>query len=304
MIQWKWVCVALALCFLGLGGTLPADEPAASEPMRVGMVGSLLTDVPQPLVQFLSFGFGAMMKDFTGLDGKLVAGGTSYEVAKNLCDKKLDVAVFHSFEFGWAQQQYPDLRPLMVAVGKNRTMRAHLVVRGDSDAKSFHDIKGKDLALPRRSKEICRLYLERSCCECGQTNAKSFCNQVVASANMEVALDDICRGKVQCAVIDSASLEWYETLKPGCFARLKVLKNSEASPPACIAYRQGALDEATLKKFRDGMIAANQNERGRAALDMFQIHAFEPVPADYAQTVADIIKAFPPPQSPDKVSQK
>ena len=77
--------------------------------------------------------------------------------------------------------------------------------------------------------------------------------------------------------------------------RLKVIQNSEVFPTACIAYRKGALDEAVLKKFKDGMVSANKNDRGRSLMGQWQITGFEAVPDDYDRTIADILKAYPAP---------
>src|SRR5207302_450434 len=158
--------------------------------------------------------------------------GDAYEVGKKLTNKKLDLAVFHGFEFGWARLKYPELRPLTIAVSKYRQVHAFLVVRIDSEVKSIGDLKGKDLGFPRRSKEHCRLYMERICAECAQCDAKHFFHQVLASPNADDALDDVLRGKLQGVVTDNASLEEYELFKPGCFARLKIIKQSEPFPPA------------------------------------------------------------------------
>ena len=135
------------------------------------------------------------------------------------------------------------------------------MVRDDSDIKCLADLKGKDVGFPKKSKEHCRVFMERGCADLGQCNAKGFFNQVFASPNADDALDDVLRGKLQAVVTDNASLEEYEQFKPGCFARLKVIKQSEPFPPAVIAYREARPDDAenpqTLSD--DGMIVSRQS---------------------------------------------
>jgi ABC-type phosphate/phosphonate transport system substrate-binding protein len=292
------------LCVLAPALPLPAQEVKSPEPVRLGMVSSLFNDIPPKLVEFVGGPFRSLMKEFTGLDGQLKVGGDAYEVGKMLMDKNLDLAVFHGFEYGWAKQKYPDLRPLTVCVSKHRQVRACLVVHADSDAKSFHDLKGKALGFPRKSKEHSRLFMERSCSDCAQCNAKGFFGQVHVSANVDDALDDVLRGKLQGVVTDTMALEEYEAIKPGCFARLKVVKQSEPFPPAVIAYREGALDADTLHRFRDGMIRANQSPRGRDLMSIFKMTAFESVPDNYGQMIAEILRHYPAPEPVEKVSQK
>jgi ABC-type phosphate/phosphonate transport system substrate-binding protein len=298
------VGAALAWCMLSLAIPVPAEELKTPEPVRIGMVSTLFNDIPPALIEFVGFPFKTLMKEFTGLEGQLKVGGDAYEVGKKLIDNKLDLAVFHGFEFGWAAQKFPSLRPLTIAVSKHRQVRAFLVVRADSDVKSFGDLKGKDVGFPRKSKEHSRLFMERSCNDCAQCNARGFFNQVLAAANVDDALDDVLRGKLQGVVTDTMSLEEYEQIKPGCFARLRVIKQSEPFPPAVVVYRDGALDAATLQKFRDGMISANQSPRGRDIMSIFKMTAFEPVPDNYAQMIADIVRHYPAPEPVEKVSQK
>jgi ABC-type phosphate/phosphonate transport system substrate-binding protein len=305
MTQRTLLRAGLALCILCQAIPIHAQETKSPEPVRIGMVSSLFNDIPPALVEFAGGPFKALMKEFTGLSGQLKVGGDAYEVGKKLIDKQLDLAVFHGFEFGWARQKYPDLSALTIAVSKHRQVYAYLVVRADSDAKTFSDLKGKDVGLPRKSKEHCRLFMERGCADNGHCGAKVFFNQVIASPNADDALDDVLRGKLQGVVADSMSLEEYEQFKPGCFARLKVLKQSEPFPPAVIVYREGALDAETLKRFRDGMISANLSPRGRDMMSIFKMTAFEPVPDDYNQQVAEIIRHYPAPAEPaEKVSRK
>jgi len=235
------------------------------------------------------------MKQFTGMNGQIVPGGDGFQVGKHLTDKKLDLAVFHGLEFAWAQARHPELRPLMVAINKHRHVRAHVVVRKEGDISTFSDLRGKDVALPKRSKDYCRLFLERSCCECGREKMKDFFGKVHTPFSVEDALDEVCQGTIQAAIVDCNALENYQELKPGCFKRLKVLKDSENFPAAVIAYRHGTLNEATLNQFRSGLLKANETPQGQQMMQLWKITAFEHVPADYAQTVADILKAYPPP---------
>jgi ABC-type phosphate/phosphonate transport system substrate-binding protein len=288
--------LALLSGLLGLVSTLPADQetPAAPATIRIGLVRTLFCDLPEPMVQMMAQPFSALMRSQTGLNGQILPCGDTYDLGRQLHEGKMDLGVFHGIEFGWAQQKYPDLRPLVIAINKHRHVTANVVVRSDSTAASFADLKGKVVALPRYSREHCRLFLERLCREAG-AETPAFLAKLATPANVENALDDVVRGKVQAAVVEGVALECYEQVKSGCFARLKVLKQSEIFPAGVVAYRQGVLDEAMLTRFREGMINANQNERGRDLMSMWKLTAFEDVPADYSQTLANIVRAYPYP---------
>src|SRR5262249_19029730 len=111
----------------------------------------------------------------------------------------------------------------------------------------------------------------------------------------EEALDDVVDGVVQATVVDAVALECYKGRKPARFAKLRVILESEPFPAGVVAYSPGALDEATLRRFRVGMINASQSPRGQQLLNLPGIKCFEERPAAYDQMLADIIKASPPP---------
>lgn len=300
--------LGLAICLCPcLWAAVPDGARAAApdkEAVTIGIADTMVVDVPRPLVELLAGPFGSLMKEFTGLEGKLKIGGEPLEVARALDEKKLGLGVFQGIEFAWARHHYPDLQPLMVAVYKQPKLHATLVVRKDGPIASFADLRGKEISLPCRSKEHCRLFLERHCHECGMCVPQAYFGQVVRSLSTEDALDDLVLGKIHAAVIDKVSLDFYQYLKPGAFARLKVAKESEAFPPAVVAYRKGALAESTLNKFKDGMLRANKNQRGQDMMGMWRISSFETVPQDYHRNLAEILKAYPAPEAGAKVSRR
>jgi ABC-type phosphate/phosphonate transport system substrate-binding protein len=273
---------------------LSADEEQTSPPgtVRIGLVRTLFRDVPEPMVRLMMQPFNALMKEQTGMSGELIPCNDPCELGKRLHEGKMELGVFHGFEFGWAQQKYPDLRPLCIAINRHRNLTANVVVRSDGGASAISDLKGKIIALPRYLPGQCRLYLCRLCREAG-SEPRQFFAKIITPGNVEEALDDVLRGKLQAAVVDGVSLECYAQVKSACFARLKVLKQSEVFPAAVVAYRQGAVDDSTLQRFRQGMVSASQTERGRDLMSMWKLTGFEDVPADYNTTLANIMRAYP-----------
>ncbi len=286
---------ALCLCLAVLAAPVPktAAEPGELA-LRVGMPATFFHDVPTVFVKFATEPFSTVLRETTGVNGELVVSADAFAAARDLSANKLQLAVFHSFEFGWVQQKHPELRPLMVAINSQRAVSAHVLVRKDSSFTSFADLKGKELSLPKRTREPCRLFIRHQCHIDGGCCSKDFFSRVDATANVETALDELCKGKFAAAVVDSIGLEFYKSLKPGCFARLKVLAETEF-PPAVIAYRPGGLDEATIGQLRQGMGGAHKTELGREMMKLWKITSFDPVPADYAAAVAACIKLYPCP---------
>jgi ABC-type phosphate/phosphonate transport system substrate-binding protein len=272
----------------------PAGEDARPSTVRIGLVSSLFRDTPEPIVQIAMRPFKSILEAQTGVTGQIVAGGGAVELGGQLKDDQVQLAVFHGIEFAWARQKQPTLKPLLIAVNRYHDLHALLVVRKDGKAAGCDDLKGQAVALPRLSREHCHLFLERRCTPADSTPDKNF-SKVTSPSTAEDALDDVVDDEVQAAVIDAVDLEAYQKSKPGRAARLKTLLKSESFPCAVIAYNPGALSDAMLQRFRDGMINANDSERGKQLLKLCRITGFEDVPADYEELLTDIAKAYPPP---------
>jgi ABC-type phosphate/phosphonate transport system substrate-binding protein len=285
-------CLALVL------GMKPAaaknDEPAAPF-VNVGVADSFFRDVPPNLVSAIVQPFSVMLELQTGIPGKLVPGSDALTVARELEEDKLQLAVFYGIEFAWAKAKYPDLRPLMIAVNQQRHLRAYLIVRSDCGCKCFGGMRGKCVALPKGTREHCRVFMERHCCQdCGNDSCHTF-SKIVASPNFEEALDNVVDGEVQGAVVDSVALECFKRRKPGRFNHLKVAVESEVFPAGVLAFHPGYLNEDTLRRFREGMINADKSPVGRQLIMLWKLTGFEDVPPDYNDIVQNIVKAYPPP---------
>ncbi len=285
----------LAFCFVIFGMTFgtPKSSAEAPKPIRIGMAKSFFLDVPDAMVQMLSIPFRSLMKNQTGLDGRLETSMDCFELGEKLEKNEIQLGVFHGFEFAWVKEKYPKLRPLMIAINKDRELSANIVLREDKNFTSFADLKGKQISLPKRSRGHCRLFLERRIEECGSTPA-DFC-KLCNHSNIETALDEVVLGNVECIVIDGVSLDCYRQIKPGCFKRLKIFKRSEIFPAAVVVYQPGNLRTSIINRFRNGMLNAHKNFRSRHLMTMWKLTAFEPIPNNYNAILTNIRKCYPSP---------
>ncbi|HMC88894.1 MAG TPA: PhnD/SsuA/transferrin family substrate-binding protein [Gemmataceae bacterium] len=280
------------------------EEPAKRvESVRIGFASSLARDTPEVIVQIILEPFASLMESQTGVPGQLVLGGDVHNLTRRLKGNHFQLGLFQGVEFAWAQQACPELRPLMIAVNKQRYLQACIVVRNDSAATSVDDLRQQDVALPRHSREHCHLFLQRCCRERGQ-DAEHFFAHVVTPRGVELALDDVVRGKVQGAVVDCYGLDCYHHDKPGCFERLRTIKVSEVFPASVVVYYPGRLSAATLERMKGGMARANETAVGRQLLAAVRWTGFEPVPADYQKMLSDILKVYPPPALPERTADR
>jgi ABC-type phosphate/phosphonate transport system substrate-binding protein len=120
---------------------------------------------------------------------------------------------------------------------------------------------------------------------------------MIISSGAEASLDDLADGGVQAVVLDREALNCYKQRKPGRFGKLKELQKSEVFPDSVVVYRSGVFDQAALDHFREGLEKADSTALGRQLLLLWQMTAFQEVPADYERLLADIAKAYPPPKS-------
>jgi ABC-type phosphate/phosphonate transport system substrate-binding protein len=234
-----------------------------------------------------------LIKAETGLDNDIVDLKNWREVVERMSGGSLQVGVFPGHEFAWAQEKYPKLKPLALAVNTHRYPIACLVVAKDSPIKDFAGLLGKPFALSIAEGSHVRLFVERQAQAAGK-KPDAFFSKITAPDNIEDALDDVVDGTVQATVVDRAGLETYKRRKPGRFEQLKELTRSVAFPPTVIAYYDTALDTTTIRRFREGLMGANRKEKGQTLLTFFRLTGFEGIPKDFDQVVSENRKAYPP----------
>jgi ABC-type phosphate/phosphonate transport system, periplasmic component len=172
------------------------------------------------------------------------------------------------------------------------------VVRAEDKATGFVELKGKPLALPQGQRIHCQLFMEKECQKAGQHRPKEFFSQVTGPPNIEAALDGLVDGFHQAAIVDVVGLDCYKQRKPARFGQIKILQKSEIFPASVIAYRAGTFDEATLDLLKQRMAAATRNPLTQQLLTLWKLTAIEPIPPDFEETVANILKSYPPPANP------
>src|SRR5207302_707113 len=101
---------------------------------------------------------------------------------------------------------------------------------------------------------------------------------ITMPSTIEDALDDVVDDEAQATIVDGVCLDAYKRRKPGRCEKLKTLMLSEIFPSGVVAYHPGALDEATIQRFREGMLNAHKEPLGRQLLTMWKLTGFEPVP--------------------------
>lgn len=283
----------------GLALAVPEGSPArASDPaadtLKVGLIQGMFRDVKPLMIKALSVPFKDILTKQTGLAADVDIAPDAHTLADKMKDKTFNVGVFHGFEFAWVRQQHPDLIPIVVSVPQGRRVTACVVVHKDSPAAKFADLKDDAITLPRGAKAHCFLYLDKLRTGCTPTVCAAKPSK---SQTAEEVLDEVVSADSPAALVDAAQLAGYQTLKPGAFKQLKVLCESEAFPPAVVAYRKGTLDAASVEKLRSGLVGANATPAGRPLMMLWNVKGFETPPAEYEAHLAECLKAYPAPKA-------
>ena len=284
-IKHLWLLPLLALC---VGVTVGQNAQA---PLSIGIAPSMLKDLTDGQQTFISGEFPLLVKQFTGLDGKLARAKDVADLAQRVEAGTDPFGVFQGVEFAWIRVKHPELKPLLISVYHRARGRALLVVKKDSAYAKFADLRGKNLSLLRQGKEHCRLFAIKG----AGGDFDEFFGKVVDPPNAEAALDAILLGTVDAAIVDDASLDIYKDVNPGRHDRLKIIAESPLFPPGVIVHNPKKVAPAAVEQFRVGMLNANRIERGRDVMSSFKITAFEAVPAEFETWLAEILKEYPTP---------
>lgn len=286
-----------ALIVLGSSHSVPAADDEEKPPLQVGMLASFYVDVPDAAAKTSIDSFKKLMHRDVGRKGETHTIADPFAMAQQLQDGKLQLAVFHGFEYAWVRKKYDGIKPLSLAFNEKKKFRCCVMVKKDSAAKEIADLKAKLLAVPAQSREESRAYIGKLCAKDG--GAARFFDKVTKPANLEDALDDVVDDVVQATVIDEVALARYEKRKPARFEKLRRLAESDVFPSSVIVYRAGKVDDATLQRIREALKGAGDSADGKQMLFTWKVSGFEEIPDWYEKSLDEIAKAFPPPTKGD-----
>jgi ABC-type phosphate/phosphonate transport system substrate-binding protein len=261
--------------------------------LRIGTSGTLTSegggkDEKSSLDTLKSF-----IKDESQLESEINRQKDWQELASKMAKGDLEVGVFHGFEYAWAQQRMPELKPLAVAVNIHPYPVVSIMVGRDDPAKDFASLQGQTITMVSGGAGTIHLYVDRQCQAAGK-KPEAFFSKISSRDNFEDALDDVVDGAVTATAADRAALEAYKRRKPGRFNKLKPISQSEPFPPPVIAYYGDHLDDGTKKQFRDGLLGASGKEKGQTMLTLFRLTGFQMPPADFDKVLTATRTAYPP----------
>jgi ABC-type phosphate/phosphonate transport system substrate-binding protein len=273
---------ALLLAMVVGFSTLSVDgQPAKIDVLRIGTSGSLAREGNSRNEKSSTDTLRSFIKEETSLESEIIREKSWNDLAEKMSKGQLQIGVFQGYEYSRAQEKYPDLKPLAVAVNVYVYPVVYLVTGRDNKATDFAGLQGQSLATVANGPDYLGLSIDQQCSVAGK-KPDAFFSKIVTRDNFEDIIDDVVDGVSSAAVADRAALDAYKRRKPGRFKLLKPIAQSKPFPPAVVAHYGNTLDEATLKQFRDGLLNASNKEKGQTMLTLFRLTGFQEPPADFA----------------------
>lgn len=289
-------CLVLAVSVLAALLLVDSAESegrqARLDVLRIGTSGAL---TEEKLEDSAMKTLKEFIKEETRFENEIIRLKDWREVAEKLVKGDMHLGVFQGYEFAWAQEKHPGLKPLGLAVNVHTYPVAYVVTQRDSKAKGLADIQGQSFSIPATGQRYLRLFVE-SQCESSGKKLDAFFSRLTTPDNVEDALDDVVDGMVGATVVDRAALEAFKRRKPGRFNKLKEVARSEPFPPPLVAYHGKTLDDAIRERFRTALLGANRKEKGEMMLTLFRLTGFVAVPDGFDKVVTQTRKTYPPPK--------
>lgn len=278
--------VAVAMSF----SSLPAAEPE----IKIGMYQTMFRDITPEMLTAIAKPLRSIIEKTVGLTGDAELVPNAAELAQKLDDRKLQIGVFHGYEFAWHKQKHPDLVPLMLAVPHGGKLQALVVVNKDNTATSLADLENQCVVIPKMTKAHCELFLNDLRVKLPSTTAKPVFKKNLVT---EEALNDLAAGNIDAVVVDAGAYAAYAKFTPGNASVLKVLCKSVTFPYAVLAARKDGLSETQKCKVVSCLSTAHENAHGKPLMMLWGLKSFESVPDDYESELTTILKTYPAPKS-------
>jgi ABC-type phosphate/phosphonate transport system substrate-binding protein len=279
------ILALILACILTTAASAPAQQK--KENLYIAVSSALSDHMEKDMVQEGMKSLRTIVETETEHKTEVFLEPDWKQVVADLKAGKRNLAGLAGYELAWARERDPKILPLMIIINEKPRMQSHVLVKKDAAATKLADLAGKSLALSRTSRAHTRLWLDRQFEQIGKPA------KVTAPANSEDAIDDVVDGLADAVVVEDVAVEAYRRRKPGRFAQLKDLAQSEPFPPSVVVYYQGGIDDKTLDRFREGMLYLNQAADGQRMLTLWKHTAFLRVPKDYDQALKDIAKLYP-----------
>src|SRR6516225_2017567 len=122
-------CFVAACGILLLGMARLESHQGKDKVLNIGSSGSMTQSTSNVKEDDALETLRSFIKDETGMENKIVNEKDWQAVVDKLVKKELQIGVLQGYEFAWAQEKEPALKPLMLAVKIHRYPAAFVVAK-------------------------------------------------------------------------------------------------------------------------------------------------------------------------------
>jgi ABC-type phosphate/phosphonate transport system substrate-binding protein len=292
----RWIVAQRMFGALMLAVLLAIPAAAAEPQVRIGLYQGLFRDIPPRTIEALAVPMKSVLEQTVGLTGTAELVDDAEKLAKALEEKQVNIGVMTGFHYSWLKDRHPDLEPILIAKPHSDQLQACVIVPVSSKAMSLKDLGTEGVIVPKGMKPHCPVFLdaERRAQGLPETAAPTVYKPKLV---LEDALLELINGDHAAAVVDLGVLNAYLKVVPGNARGIRIIATSESFPFGVIVAHKTHLDAATRTKLTHGLKNAKNIAIGQPLMMMWNLKAFEDVPADYNEQTAALCKNYPEPKN-------
>jgi ABC-type phosphate/phosphonate transport system substrate-binding protein len=292
----------LAASVLLLAESSTAGAQQSSRPIQIRVFPSLTPGVSRsrvhaallPAMDFIS------EKIRYPIEVELEAGGGDPEdlraLGRKLNDGTYDLGAAWGLEYGWLLQDYPDLRPFVVAVnGEKAPFRSELLVRRKDTVPGLARLKGKRLARFRHAPLMDQLFLDEMLRKAG-LNPRGFFVLGEELPSAKDAFLAVKNGKADCVMINVTDFSRFEKQQPAVARALVALEVTPPYPAPLMIGRIQNLERRRRGLWNDAQqiaVKMQETDEGQQGLRFWHFDYFLKPDAQYIEDCKTAARHFP-----------
>lgn len=212
-------------------------------------------------------------------------------------NEQVDIGFLNSFGYVLAKDRYPGVEPLFKAVRfGSATYRGQFVTQADSGIEELSDLEGEDVAFVDPASTSGYLFpmntlVQEGLIETG-SEPESFFGETVFAGGHDSALVALYNDEVDAAVSFEDARGDLEEEYPDVMDELTVIEYTEEIPNDTVSVR-GGLDEETVNRISEALLAVNESEEGSALLEeIYEWDDMEPAEDEEYDVIRDTAEAL------------
>jgi len=213
-------------------------------------------------------------------------------MAEALRREELELVSMPTIEYLRIRETIP-LIPSFVAANNNGLgTRYVVIVRSDSEIRTFNDLKGRSILLPPVARhELCHIWLDVLLMKAGKGDSSHFFRQVKESPKLSHAVMGVFLRQADAAIVTRAGLDTSRQLNPQLETQLTVLAESRNLSDGVTCLIPG-----TPEKFRNNLykeiMRLNTTSGGRQMYTIFQSSGVTPFKPEHLEGLEELLHEY------------